>query len=747
MRRCSKIPSVGLICSGLVSMRLVKSKLSPDRTRNEEIQDRQNAFVWSEKHIFRPHQHFTRDPCSWSRPLEESMKKRRKLSLVERIRTLEQREMEGENATNFGSSSPTDLNGARGGTPDEHSCEFGAVDSRTLDDFVARGDYFYTTPDEEPEASPPLQELLDKLQSLHTLLSSPRYEDVSLKKLEHLQQSRSQIVLQVFNRMCAAVVGETISFDALLFSWCLLLQGSDVLLKALLENQTQQDLGCALSVVHKALGIVLREIKECAPIADGGVPLTLEGWIEALDIATHPLTRRSEMAHRGVMDFSQCVPTKQDVTDDATVMCLLTRVMHLTVKRMVEGASISEESEPLDPHHLYLLLRCMKYRISKEAREDPYLQRVAFLTQKAAEWVLATLESAVAPSSRYLLKHALLGKELQLTRNSDSPLNDSGVTKVKPVVLDVCAPPAGVKKPPTAADDALLLTRSCALLVDVTISASPKTQLKLVGAVDAVLRMLSYTPNYDIGVADTLDLICAVMESRCLMSSDGVEARQVRMLLLLSRIRLSLCGERHSLNRLCSCMCAFSPPSPISQDLLREWKRLRGLVMHNLLHCLRAEEVHEFYTKELRAPRSWVEDLAFGMYNGRVPLPLWLDACRFFLNAEDMVTIDCAQALVALRGRCNDISSTCTSSGQHDSYGGTPPLDRDSTRLLAKLLQIATSGRISAEELMSSPNAWNSAMEAVGDTFVACEMNVEALRAARRSVAERQISNGMVTVF
>lgn len=54
--------------------RLKHTVKCPDRTRDERIQDRQNAFAWHQKHIYRPYQHFTYDPCSWSRDLEEKSK-------------------------------------------------------------------------------------------------------------------------------------------------------------------------------------------------------------------------------------------------------------------------------------------------------------------------------------------------------------------------------------------------------------------------------------------------------------------------------------------------------------------------------------------------------------------------------------------------------------------------------------------------------------------------------------------------
>ncbi|GET87366.1 hypothetical protein, conserved [Leishmania tarentolae] len=86
-------PRVGgavTLVSTFAALRIVARRIhrhhSPDRDSSQEIADRQNAFRWSAHHVFRPHQHFTYDPTSWSRVLEEKAKKCRTLSLVERVK-------------------------------------------------------------------------------------------------------------------------------------------------------------------------------------------------------------------------------------------------------------------------------------------------------------------------------------------------------------------------------------------------------------------------------------------------------------------------------------------------------------------------------------------------------------------------------------------------------------------------------------------------------------------------------------
>ncbi|PWU89377.1 hypothetical protein C4B63_60g147 [Trypanosoma cruzi] len=143
-----------------IPVRMLKRKLSPDRTRDEEIQDRQNAFVWSEKHIYRPHQHFTFDPCSWSRPLEEKVKAKRQLSLVDRLRVLEEREREA-------------------------TCV--VEEAKETNEYKEDVNYFYSIEKKEERATS-LQEELERLNALHVLLTAPRHMDTSLAKAERLRQ-------------------------------------------------------------------------------------------------------------------------------------------------------------------------------------------------------------------------------------------------------------------------------------------------------------------------------------------------------------------------------------------------------------------------------------------------------------------------------------------------------------------------------------------------------------------------------
>ncbi|AAZ11498.1 hypothetical protein, conserved [Trypanosoma brucei brucei TREU927] len=730
MRRCGNDRAVALLRATTEAMRLVRLKLSPDRTRNEEIQDRQNAFVWSDEHIFRPHQHFTHDPCSWSRSLEQSMKKQRKLSMVERLRSLEQRQLEEKQSASATAGGSSKCANHMDGEKAEGPRFYGAVgDSEDLKEYVANEDYFYTMQQEEKPNDPPLQELVDEVQSLHVLLSSPRYEDTPLATVERLQCAYSEALRCVFDRVRNASVGKTMSCNALLFSWSLLLQGLPALLESLAEKRTEECLVRALSTVHEALNIVLQEFNRITHSKERVELLPLEGWIESLDVVTHPLTNKDYTSLKGNIRLPESSFKPQCKLDSATVEFVHSRAIQAAAIRMIENDQSDVETEPLDPYHLYILLRCM-VRLAEKGVNDSHIHRAALLTGMVGERIFSSLERTVAPPRRYSLRHALLGKQLR------------DASKPHAIPLDVCAPPGGVKKPPTAADDVLLLTRACTLLMNVATNVLPQTKFKVLETVDTVLKTLSYAPNYDLSTADTVIFSNMVLEELHHVDEASATDRHLRVLLLLSRLRLSMCADRSALSHLLSCLCNLLPPHSIQQDKLREWKRLRGLVMRHLLYSVRGEEVEQHYTRVLKSSETWVEHLAFGQYSGGLPLSLWLEACHIYLTAGRKLTVSCAEALITLRGRCKDGGVLRSSNS-----AGVCPLDFVSVTLLAQLLEVVSHGCCSADDLVASPVAWDKVRQTIQGAIGEDENTIQLLRAGRLCVADRQATGSLVTTY
>ncbi|RNF14705.1 uncharacterized protein Tco025E_05786 [Trypanosoma conorhini] len=692
-----------------VSVRLVRRKLSPDRTRDEEIQDRQNAFVWHEKHIFRPHQHFTYDPSSWSRPLEEKMKAKRKLSLVERLRALEEREAEAAHA----------IEEAKG--PEE------------LQECAEDVDYFYSI--QEPKGNAiSLQAQVERLNALHVLLTAPRHLDTSLVKVERLRHEYRELLRLVFERVRVAVVGETMTFDALLYSWFLLLQGAQPLLEALTEGEGHAGsrLHDVIVTVRDALDTLLLHAMKRID-AEGKLDLVLEGWVELLDVVTHPFTRQGEKL-RGSQRAS-CHAF--NVGGEGLEKKVADRAMTALAERMITD----DGSELLDAQHLHALLRSM-VRCSC-VMEDASLQRAALLTRKVLEGILATLKGVVAPSLPHSMQLSLLGSSArrvafnagESTRGRDAP---------RQAVLDPCDPPGGIKSPVTAADEVSHAMCAGIALLRQAPRASQVTQAKVLDAVDLLLLMLSYAPNYDLGLTETATFVCEMVAGGVLDVDTGTVERHLRAVLLLSRLKFSTCNNQTVLSRLFLFLCSLAPPESCPELTLREWKRLYGTVMHQLLSSVRAAALSEHYARGHNSPATWEELLAFGRYRGALPLSLWHEACqRYFESPAVPLSSKCARALLSLRARCTPSASVGFAQKANPASLCAAPLDFDSVRLLARLLHVVLGECVAAEDLMNEAAAWGAAQDAAGDDEALSAL----LLAAQRCVQERQACKHAVMTF
>ncbi|KEG09730.1 hypothetical protein DQ04_04741010 [Trypanosoma grayi] len=707
MRRLSVAHVWWVHAAVLTPGRSLKRKLSPDRTPDEEVQDRQNTFVWSDKHAFRPHQHFTYDPCSWSRPLEEKLKAKRRLTLVERLRALEERETEARRA-------------------------FEAKDkAEDSEEPIANADYFYSLQD---TAALPisLQNLLERMNELRLLLTMPRHAGIALAKVERLREEYREVLLSVYNRVRVGVVGETISFDALLYSWFLLLEAAEPLLEAVTAgHDRQEDVLYAIWMMRGALDtLLIHATNHMGASVDETV--LLEGWVELLDVATHPFTR-----HGCTLRNDGAMPVCQLNALETLSGSVYARTMQATVDRMVGDAGVSAGAELLDPQHLHALLRCMKHC---HCTDEAELQRAALVTRRVLDGILAVLKGAVAPSFRHSMRLALLGNGTHRVAADASGVEVSRAPI--PVVLDMCDPPNGLKEPVTAADDALLVTQACVTLLRLTTHASSDTRAKTIETADILLQLLSYTPNYDLSIGETVGFVCELLEGGALGDNASSSERHLRVLLLLSRLQLSLCDDRALLCQLLCHMCRLTPPKASTTTELQEWKRLHGLSMHKLLQTLRAEEMCQHVEPTADGPDTWEALLAFGKYNGVVPLSLWRDACHLHFSGTSPLLPACARTLLMLRTRCRSNGAAVTDAGKVLSQC-TTHMDFESVCLMARLLQIALGGRVTSEELTSDASAWDEARDAAdGDVAL-----LSLLDAAQRCIAARQATQSVVTTF
>lgn len=203
--------------------RLIHVSRSPDRTRDETIQDRQNAFSWYRKHIYRPYQHFTYDPCSWSRELEEKCK---------------------SSFSSFPTSHwRTDNKSSQDGTTREHLSE-----SRSLSEEKQTNKPYFLKNDNSAHHSHQncsLLQIVRSIEQLSELLESPRFEKyITEKRKISLKKKREKLVVDLFYRWISssniqgplgsftAFKDQSLSFSTLkshICILCLLLQHSDII--------------------------------------------------------------------------------------------------------------------------------------------------------------------------------------------------------------------------------------------------------------------------------------------------------------------------------------------------------------------------------------------------------------------------------------------------------------------------------------------------------------------------------------
>lgn len=738
------------LCTGPTWMgrRGLRPQYSPDRTHDERIQDVQNAFSWSAKHIFRPHQHFTYDPSSWSRPLEESVKKQRKLVLLERLRFVEEREAErvanrkaineAERISIGATHHSAQTQQTVVATPSARTSV--AVDVREpLTSAVAAAsppedvpDYFFSLedsapplasagPQEEPKAATPLtrcidesddtitstnnnttiesislQELLDAVRELRQLLKSPRFANNASLRVRERQRKELELVLRhLFARVQHAVVGTTLTLDAFLFSWYVLIDNAEFLLTALGHSPASaaevKDITVVTEEVVTSVWQALEQtllplLDENGVLAEteGQLP-SLEALIEALFVLTHPFTSRAALL---ADSDRRTQPTQRQIEGVAKA------VQHALIARMTSAdsemdgttttTSSSEEEaqlkEWMDTAHLSALLLALERSLKRVGGNDSgtsalyevvaeALPRLASSVKLNAKGVLQALRGATAErTARHQLRASLhpLGSthSTDATATTASPSARSFASNdCKPVALDDTGSPSGVQPaPPTDADEIRQLMQAAVCLVWAAASVlapltSPSSssigslssssarvailQHQVESAVDAVLVACSYAPNYDLHQRTLVQLACALIETGLASEWNRAEAlalpgeaeRPLRLALLLSRVTLDVVGESVWLCRLMRALCTLSPPAYEDRQRTLEWRRLRGVTMQRLLTSITAAQCVRF-EEDHRCETTWEELLAFGLFSGPLPLRLWKDACRIRFGPE-----------------------------------------------------------------------------------------------------------------
>ncbi|CAG9572046.1 conserved hypothetical protein [Leishmania major strain Friedlin] len=622
---------------------------SPDRSYSQEIQDRQNAFRWSAHHVFRPHQHFTYDPTSWSRPLEEKVKKSRTLSLVERVKTTAEHvaERAGYIAT---LDDVTDCRISKAQKLAEPASEIDVPD------------YFFAARDASTRLQPAtvsvnsstsssgwtavsLQELIEEVQRLQSLLHSPRYTgNASLQRRARQDADFHTTLWQLYERLRDARVGETVTLDACVFGWFLLTRNLEPLIEAVARAHPQEankdssessDEAAAIRDVFAALRtVVLQPMAEgrCLFKAATSGELSLEALIEILSIATLPFVRRC--AEDDVLESQTLVRYAECISAAA-------RQRALDVAADPDAAEHAAAQEWLDPPHLAAWATSLK---RLQAHEVPILGTVSGLevqVEHAADYVTQLLETitGVTPGGHVI---ASLSRPQPRTQKAASQMRQDAAPK--PVCLDATAAPHGVQNPPTESGDAVNILVAATAVLHLSHRTPGTSVAREEGArriVRACLRMLTHTPNYDLCPDDVVAWASEVLDAEHLMHMDdlycaahggggtagGSGTAALRFLLLLSRLSYGSVVHRGALGRMVLCLCRWPEPAHTSSKESSEWRRLRGVVMRGALCVLQVPDLEAGAAQQAsEETTTWLEALAFGEYGGVVPMTLWRDA-------------------------------------------------------------------------------------------------------------------------
>ncbi|KAK7198287.1 hypothetical protein NESM_000786200 [Novymonas esmeraldas] len=717
-----------------VAARRIHRRHSPDRTHSEQVQDRQNAFHWAAHHIFRPHQHFTYDPTSWSRPLEEKAKKARTLSLVERVRAAAEREEESTgNAAALLHRHRSTPDAAHDGTtapePDTPDYFYAAAElsspSRTAPAAAAATEAAPPPPPSEWSAVT-LQELVQEVQRLQQLLLSPRYAgNTSLQRRAHQHRELRATLLQLYIRLRDAQLGVTVTPDACAFGWFLLMRSLEPLIEALGGDAAAE----AVRDVFAALraGVLL-------PMAEGGQlytaaasrELSLVALIELLSIATAPFVWRCA-AH-----FAD----ERGAVSDPTLLRYAELVSVAARERARDTADDDSEQggacaqEWLDPLHVEAWATAVR---RLHTRGVPVLAAVPGLelhVEHAAVYVAQLLETATAvpPSGHVTASLARRGRCSETPAAALSPQQRDAAPK--PVCLDLTAAPHGVQRPPTECGDVAHIIVAATAVLHLegrAAGAAPRSEESARRSVVACLRLLTHAPNFDLSADGVVAWASAVLHAGHLLDLDGDgggggggSRPALRFAVLLSRISYGAVVDRVALGEMVLRLCRVPEPAHADTRETREWRRLRGVVMHGALRVLRVPDLEAAAVRlGSQDPAAWLETLAYGEFGGAVPMELWREAAvrlfpevRYHIGSRDGALAPAAAPAAPRPCSTEAAQALCVLCSRYVAQGtkGAPPtnlLCLFTARCVGECLAVMFESPGLVQSLLRSADAWD----------------------------------------
>lgn len=764
------------------AQRCIRQQKSPDRSFSEEIQDRQNRFEWARHHVFRPHQHFSYDPTSWSRPLAEAVKKERTLSLVERVKMEEER-----------------CAGRAIERPDEVEANFGrstAAPSSTRaadDDDNAEPSYFFTIGDGQPTSSAArapaaapwalvaLQEMMDEVHRLGTLLHSQRYTGgTSLRQRERTARELGVLLVQVYERLCTASLGETMSVEAVIYSWYMLLQYSDNFLMAVAdrcrcrsETAAKENAGSAeAEAIHEIFTSMRASLFR--PMEAGGLihaavaedQLSTEALIEVISLVYHHFpTKYTKMTGTPLMRSETVV----EVYIPAALRSLAAR---MAAEETAEApASPAVPREWVDPAHVALLVSAME-RCSSRLNGAAPVPLLCTLVGHTAGYLLHLLHSVTSPSTKGQMQEMLRRRGSCVVDNgAATPSETVGVatpSQVQPVRLDSTAAPRGIQAAPTEPNDTADIISAATALLRLSRNAAREEEEAVSRCIGTCLTMLSHAPNYDLPVANVVEFACELLDtgrvaewghspaatppplSPLTAENTAAETRHpsslwsLRFLLILSRLDMAMAARPAPVANLVLRLVRLPQPEFAVRKFGSEWRRLVGVVMQKSLQCLRASDLCS--AEDDTTP--WEEAMAFGEFGGLLPIQLWRSACEARLPAlaeyrdtgaagakAPPCSKETAAALLRLAGRyvgrrmANGVPSR------------TPEITMVTTRYLAYCLAVLMEDEMMVPLLLHDADAWDAALLRVPET------EQQLLQVAQQLIREKADNEKKVLTF
>lgn len=681
--------------------------LSPDRNENERIQDRQNAFQWGQKHIFRPHQHFTYDPSSWSRELEESVKPANP--------TLERLQHEAHQRT-------------------ERSQSAGALETFS-----------------SAAVSSDLQQRMAELESITEYLNGQRHKRyVSVQHRERLQARQGELAGMLYDALEGRLRSsnpsrEPLSFASVCCVWSALLDHIPAVAQYITRTRTARHAIQALLNMEEeeeklqnseaGFGEGAAYLGKCTP--DGALrefysclnesvlepskntvlwinESTPESLLELSRILTHSFTCKfkSDDPHKqGDSYVKEISPFVREI---------LTRCMDGVEERATHsqnangvGKDTLQQEELLSPYMLHVLARMLEWwglSAGKEASSleevrslEAQWRRVCRLVKRCTDDVVKVLRSSLPPPSAALVRRR--APPAAQPYRERRPAAEKRTKTCTVVPLDESAPSRGISKPLTRAEDISLVLKSVVCLMRMhqqleALAAAKQTgvgeealnsvfQLRtthpLQSCLESVLVLLSFSPNYDIESELLVDYSIAMLERYLKWESPHITDRsgtvsspvkvRARFLLILARKEF----DEVSTNKLCQlCLSVIegtndlvhqtedsSSSNAADESLCQESKRFRGIILQRLLSILRPVHFQHCFSHvsqlTLRDKREWEVRLNDGLVS--VPVDFWREACKLrglweSIFSEAMCdkipppSADVCAALLDLRSRC-----------------------------------------------------------------------------------------------